>query len=238
MKKIFLFLAAPLMFFSLSAQISQKEADNIVQQRLKNETKLWSVYAKDDLQTGFEMTTSTGEILELNYSAWVYYVSYAEETFGKYLIVKENSGNLLEVNAKNDAGPDDLTEWRAVAFEIPFEDVSWDGTNCYGHTETYDNDNVVFVNSLEEWKNYTTCANDIYPEIDFSIHTLILARGTSETGIWKLTRNIQQLSSCNYRLDIDFWRDGTGQIIMWGFSLVIDKISEGNQIELIVTYYY
>jgi len=37
-------------------------------------------------------------------------VNYAGETNGKYLVVKESNGNLLEVNAKND----ELDGWRVV----------------------------------------------------------------------------------------------------------------------------
>jgi len=35
------------------------------------------------------------------------------------LIVNESNGNLLEINAKNDAGPEDFWEWRIITIEIP-----------------------------------------------------------------------------------------------------------------------
>jgi len=118
MKKILLLLVAPIVFMTtLSAQISQKEADEIVIERLSDETKPYCLYAQKEVQTEFEITTATGEVLELGYSAWVYYVSYIGETNGKYLIVKESNGNVLEVNSKNDVGPDDLGEWRVVIYD-------------------------------------------------------------------------------------------------------------------------
>jgi len=119
MKKLFLLLVAPcVMFSTLSAQITQKEADEIVQQRLDGEEKPCTVYAKEAVQTeGFTVITATGETLELAYPCWVYYVDYAGETNGKYLIVKENNGNLLEVKTKKDTGPGNLMEWRVVTFE-------------------------------------------------------------------------------------------------------------------------
>ena len=242
MKKPILLIFLPLMFFmALSAQVMQAEADSIVIERMCSEIKPYTIYAKEDIQTSFELITSTGEALELGYSCWVYYVKFTDETNSKYLIVKENNGNLLEINAKNDDGSGDLENWRIIAFicypiEIPFEDVSWAGTSCHW-VNSNDDDVVVIINSLEELRNYITCANDIYPEIDFSIHTLILAKGMSTTGIWKFTRNIQQLSPYNYRLDIEFWRSDAPVLSWWSFSLIIDKVSEESQIELIVTYY-
>jgi len=111
MKKIFLLLAASLICLTtISAQVSQEEADQIVIDRMSDETSDFTIYAKDGVQTTFEVITATGETLELNYPCWVYYVNFADETNGKYLIVKESNGNLLEVNAKNDG----LEGWRTV----------------------------------------------------------------------------------------------------------------------------
>jgi hypothetical protein len=44
----------------------------------------------------------------------VYYVNFTGTQNGKYLIVKENNGNLLEINTKNDNGPNNLTTWIVV----------------------------------------------------------------------------------------------------------------------------
>jgi len=104
----------PLMFcFSLSAQITKEEADSIVIERMYAETKPCTIYAKEEVQTGFEITTATSEVLELDYSCWVYYVNFTEIHNSKYLIVRTSNGNLLEVNAKNDDVPD-LEEWRIL----------------------------------------------------------------------------------------------------------------------------
>ena len=129
MKKIFLLTAAPFVFlFALSAQITQEEADAIVSERLNQETLPYIVSAKENMQTDMTITTGNGETLELDYKCWVYYVSYptANCCLGRYLIVNESNGNLLEVNAKGDAEPDDLTEWRIVeAIENPLVNTNW-----------------------------------------------------------------------------------------------------------------
>jgi len=119
MKKILLSLIVPLVFITtLSAQISREQADQIVQQRLDNATKPYCAYVQEEVQTEFKITTTTGEVLELGHPCWIYYVSYIGETNGKYLIVKESNGNVLEVKAKNDDGPNDLTKWKPISFLI------------------------------------------------------------------------------------------------------------------------
>jgi hypothetical protein len=148
MKKIFLLLLAPLVLFStLSAQITQKEADDIVKTRLDGETKPYTVYAKKEMQSErFTVITSAGEVLELGYSCWVYYVNYAGEVNGKYLIVKENNGNLLEVNTKKDGGPNDLAEWREI---VILQGITWK-LIAFVDTETGEIKEV-------EPKNYERC---------------------------------------------------------------------------------
>ena len=115
MKQILLLLAAPFIFLTtLSAQITQETADNIVLERLNQETQPYIVYAKEGVQTEMTITTINGEELELDYPCWVYYASNisANCCVGSYLIVNESNGNLLEVKTKSDAKPSDLAAWK------------------------------------------------------------------------------------------------------------------------------
>jgi hypothetical protein len=136
MKKLLLSLMAPFVLCStLSAQITQEQADNIVRERMSGETKPYILYAKEEVQpAGYAITTAIGELLELDYPLWVYYVSYiVEYTNGKYLIVKEDNGNLLEVNTKYGLISEDLigwTEWKVIMgnvcdVENPLTDLPW-----------------------------------------------------------------------------------------------------------------
>ena len=131
MKKIFLLLAASLICLTtISAQVSQEDADQIVIERLSNETSDFIIYAKDGVQTAFEVITASGETLELSYPCWVYYVNFTDEANGKYLIVKESNGNLLEIKAKNDDGLEGVESWRVVSIlicgvENPITDLPW-----------------------------------------------------------------------------------------------------------------
>ena len=51
-------------------------------------------------------------------------MNFIGTTHGKYLIVKENNGNVMEVNTKNDAGPDDWEDWRLL-LEFTLKDTGW-----------------------------------------------------------------------------------------------------------------
>ena len=70
MRKILLLIVVPFVFLSaLPAQITQKEADEIVLERLSQATQLFTVYAKENIQTeGITITASEGEVIELGYA--------------------------------------------------------------------------------------------------------------------------------------------------------------------------
>ena len=121
MKKIFLLIAAPFVLFTaLSAQVTQEEADGIVLERLSQRlSDYYTLYAKENVQTEMTVITATREELELDYPCWVYYASHFYRTnLNCYLIVNESNGNLLEVKAQQDTGPNDLTAWREVELGI------------------------------------------------------------------------------------------------------------------------
>ena len=114
MKKIFLLIAALFAFFTaLSAQTTQEEADAIVFKRMSRETGPYIVYAKEGIQTKMTIISHKGEVLELDYACWVYYIHYVNN-IGQYIIVKESDGNVLEIMVKNYTKPDDLIKWRMI----------------------------------------------------------------------------------------------------------------------------
>jgi len=113
-KKLLILLAASFAFFTAQADlITQEEADGIVLERLSQETRPYTVYAKDGVQQKMTVTTINGEVIEVNYKFWIYYISYTNSA-GQYIFVKQSNGNLLEVNVTSDATPEDLAEWRIV----------------------------------------------------------------------------------------------------------------------------
>ena len=159
MKKIFL-LIIPFVFLStLTAQITQEKADEIVLERINQETQTYIVYAKEDVQTEMTITTANGEILELDYSSWVYYMSYTEG--GRYLIVNESNGNVLEVNTTSDASPNDLTAWRVVyPIEEPFltvDETPIAATAAAGMYSIAVSSNGAWTAVVEDAKNHAWC---------------------------------------------------------------------------------
>jgi len=120
MKKILLLIAAPFVLFStLSAQITQEQADSIVLERLNKEIQSYTLHAKEDVQKEMIITSAAGEMLELDYPCWVYYIRNDNNT-GCYLIVNENNGNLLEIKVTSYAEPNDLAEWRKIIDKVSF----------------------------------------------------------------------------------------------------------------------
>jgi len=237
MKQILLFILVLLLsFFSLSAQVTQEQADEIIIERMGNDTSCYIIYAKDSVQLGFEIITSTGETLELDYSCWVYYVNFIDKTKGKYLIVKESNGNLLEINTKNDEDPIDLTYWRIVLFlkEFSLSDYSCQLVNLNNPSEDGE---IIIINSAEELKNYITCSDNIYPDIDFTIQTLILAFGKTNHEILGINiENFLQLSCKEYKLDLQIIVYDITDTKVWNKAIITNKIGKNSHIEVKVTY--
>jgi len=238
MKKLLLLIALPFMFLTLSAQITQEQADIIVIEFFGNVSCDFTLYAKEDVQTGFEITTTTGEILELSYPCWIYFVHFTDEVNGKYMIVKESNGNVLETNVKNDNGPDGLEDWRIVVkypVEIPAE-YSLVGIGCSSIYTT-----IAIINSTHELENYIfKCdqpISDYPPEVDFSSQTLLLARDFTMQGFgWIVELTLNQICINEYELNVIYF---TGpHPTSWTFSVITPKIASDANILLNTIYVY
>jgi hypothetical protein len=191
----------------------------------------------------FEITTSTGEVLELDYPAWVYYISYAGETVGKYLIVKESNGNLLEINTKKDEGPSDLEIWRFVTFEIPFEKYSLKGTSCKWTNLSYpyqfhDDAELIIINSNEELENHVSCIEGSYPEIDFSKHTLLLVNGESGYCFdeFDVDTIFFRIAKKEYIMKVIIYEVILYQCIKWEIPILVPKITNEETVILDLQY--
>jgi len=199
MKKIILLIIAPFAFLSaLSAQITQEEADRIILKRISQEAQSYTVYAKEDVQTGMTISAFDEELIELDYVCRVYYVRYIDIASGRYLIVKESDGNLLEINAKNDAGPSDLAEWRVVPerticnVKNPLTDLSWLREYC---------------KSLNETQNFSSVRIDLYKVIGKDEYVFKISIAYSEFDN----------SPCSYSIE---WRNCISELIFCVFSCV------------------
>ena len=118
MKKTFILGTVLLIWTaSLPAQTTRKQADNIVKEYLQNELVQDSLlYVRANLPSAesISITTSNEEVFTAKYACWAYYLDENEPTQRRYLFVKENNGNLLEVIANNDNGSADTNQWLLV----------------------------------------------------------------------------------------------------------------------------
>jgi hypothetical protein len=116
-----------LLFFcatSIQAQITQEQANAIVLQYLQNEvTPPYVLYVSTHVPSEADLvfTTHNEEIIKVKYACWAYYLNehpdVNEPCQHRYLFVKENNGNLLEVITSNDMSPD-LTQWTLVPLSV------------------------------------------------------------------------------------------------------------------------
>ena len=245
-KSILLILVLLALATSLSAQITQEQADEIAIERLVSEIG-FTLYAKDDVQPeGFTVATATGETIELDYACWVYFAKYTGKTNHKYLIVKENNGNLLEVNTKNDEGVNDIEDWRKLLpIEVPFTEYSLEGTSCkwkqfQGKPDEYE---LIAINSNEELESYICEQNSwgecialcTYLAIDFSKYTLLLARGYTSSGKANCY-SLQQVSKQNYEMKVNILFNQLPALRYWHVPIIVNKLSDESVIELVVTF--
>jgi len=189
MKKLVLLMVVPFAFnFATSAQVTQSEADSIVLERLSIDSQPHTVYAKANTQAdSLSISTALGELLDLDYPCWIYYVRYDEQadstpTARRYFVVKESNGNLLQVNTKNDVSPPDLETWRKVPAdpEPPLDSLVLIAKGNLTGSEGIPKQNLV-ITTQTDWENLITAMNsvnnvsDSFAEIniDFSKYQVI-----------------------------------------------------------------
>jgi len=200
MKRIFLLIATLFAFLSaFSAPITREQADEIVLNRMSQEDRFYFIHAKENVQAKMTIITSTGEELELDYPCWVYYVIYADVNCcaGRYLIVNESNGNLLDVNTKGKAQPSDLAEWREIIVDAPFSATQM--TNSVNHFSM-----EFFATAHEELK---ADENIVLSPLSLNMALAMVwngAKGDTRQGIQQAMgmKNYAQEDVNNYFLDL------------------------------------
>ena len=252
MKQTALLITALFAFsFALLAQITQEKADEIVLERMSEETQPHTVFAKAEMQAdGKTITTSTGKQIELDYSCWVYFIQFADAEQSFYLIVNADNGNLLQINTINAEEPDDLAEWRKVdresevtfPREIPFEEFSLAGSSCgwrrfeFSYTPGVRHESaLVIINSNEGLKKHIQCTREDFPEIDFSKYTLLLAHGAVTNRAIIYYTSLQQLSAQQLIMQIDLTPSAAPSFTFWQVPIVINRVPNNFNVELVVT---
>jgi hypothetical protein len=107
--------------------------------------------------------------------------------------------------------------------EIPFVEFSLP-ENCQWTNLNYDN-KVIVINSNMNLEKYVACAEDNYPEIDFSKNTLLLASGgggdirRTEIQFLKNTYN-------KYTLKVILHEGIAAVVLTWKVAILVPKMSD------------
>lgn len=121
--------------------------------------------------------------------------------------------------------------------EVRYELFSLSGTDYTWKEVTYPHDNeVVIINSFDELKNYITTSRNNHQSlpIDFSKHSLLLARGVEPYNIRATIEYLRQLQSHDYVLHIKLASNIATVITNWQVALITPKLEYGDKVILYV----
>jgi hypothetical protein len=120
--------------------------------------------------------------------------------------------------------------------DIPFTEYSLEETQCQWTNLSY-NDKVIIINSKEELEKYIECVSGSYPAIDFSKNSLLLVSSKTYCGTSIIAvKKLQQLSSNEYKLDIEITLNDDIAVESWNKALIIEKLSKESDVELNVMF--
>lgn len=121
--------------------------------------------------------------------------------------------------------------------EVTYDLFSLSGTGYAWKEVTYPHDNeVVIINSFEELENYITATRKNHQSlpIDFSKHSLLLARGVEPYNIRATIEDLQQFQSRDYVLHIKLTSNVATVITNWQVALITPKLEYGDKVILYV----
>ena len=112
---ISIFVACSTSLFA--ATITQEQADAIVLSYAQSEAiQYTALYANlnEPNTAGIEITTSNDETFRAKYACWTYCLNGNNPAQRRYLFIKKEGGNLLEVIASNDESTLEASSWVAM----------------------------------------------------------------------------------------------------------------------------
>jgi hypothetical protein len=132
----------------------------------------------------------------------------------------------------NDPPNEEPSEYpKDVTFTDYFLDYysNWDNLN-------YDN-KVLIINSNEEAYQYIRFPGTLWPKIDFSKYSLILANGTVNSGIVRINvNNLQQIDTNDYQLNVIITTFESSASETWSKAILVEKLNKESKVELNITY--
>ena len=122
--------------------------------------------------------------------------------------------------------------------DIPFTEYSLTNTSCRWINLPYD-EQVIIINSNEELEEYLYCMLHydyaIYPAIDFSKYTLLLACGVENNMFVPDYKSFQQISEKTYQLKVNLLSCEETVVTPWQVPILVNKIVDLTSAEIILT---
>ena len=186
---------------SLLAQITREQADAIVLNHVQSEvTQPYCLYGSIHTpnEEGIVLTTYREETFKAKYACWIYFLDENPNVNGpaqrRYLFVKEDTGNLLEVITSNDFCPD-LDLWTVVSAFTGLGD--WKENNS----------KLLYPNPVDDWLTIPCTSSRV------EIYDL---KGTRLFSGW-----LSEKDTC--RLDVSFLSAGVYLVSVSGETYKIVK---------------
>ena len=104
------------------------------------------------------------------------------------------------------------------------------GSSC--HWESFEHSKVIIINSEEALSNYIVCENNDYSNIDFSKHSLLLARSNAFSTILYMNIKFLQEEANKYVLNVNIYRGPLQYPEPWLIAIITPKIDNKATIAL------
>ena len=123
--------------------------------------------------------------------------------------------------------------------DAPFTEYSLEGTSCRwtNFNGSHYNSELIMINNDKELRKYiTSITSDYdYPAIDFSKHTLLLARGVEGHNVSVRNVDLQQSSTRSYAMTVNLQGSLVSVITYWQAPILISRLKVGGSVVLFVT---
>lgn len=150
----------------------------------------------------------------------------------------DNDTYANEWNFKTDIVTQDTTlyaKWKKntsqdYPIKISFKEYSLSETSC--QWKDFASNQVIIINSDEKLSDYIVCIDNDYSKIDFSKHSLLLARGVATNGIRYIDIEFLQESVNSYTMNVNIHTFMTMEAPPWLVSIVTPNIDNEATITL------
>jgi len=132
------------------------------------------------------------------------------------------------ISCEKDKTPDNISEYPV---EVSFE--KYDITEASCNWKVFEHDKVIAINSDKELQDYMVCTDAVYPQINFSEYSLLLAEGvTTSSPAEVLETRLTQTLENEYVLYVKVRRGDALTLGYWNIGITTQKLFENAVITL------